>query len=281
MNLLTELAVPLVTVIASLLGILVALDQITAGSRLRRQAAFWREMAQNPALPHDAAVFHSLERETSARAIALQAQPARKLLLSALVVTTSVVLAYSFGFTIGQIPAAEPTWAEVREKAGEQGTDIVLWLLLPVFIAVGIIGFLNVILLRSQIERAYLDGRSVEVIRIHRDDRLPIDALGWPGFLQLLALSVGLACMSAAVGGTEGARSQAPTTPPVLWILLFLLVGSVLLMWAGLLLFSRVRDATAREWKHPRPLPRQPRRPERSIPVRSSQRPQRWSRPRR
>lgn len=278
---LTELAVPLVAVIASLLGILVALDQITAGSRLRRQAAFWREMAQNPALPHDAAVFHSLERETIARVIALQAQPARILLLSALVVTTAVVLAYSFGFTIGQIPPAETSWAEVREKVGEQGADVFFWLLLPIFIVVGIIGFLNVILLRSQIERAYLDGRSVEVIRIHRDDRLPIDALGWTGFFQLVALSVGLACMSAAVGGTEGARSQAPTTPPALWILLFLLAGSVLIMWAGLLLVSRVRHATAREWQHPRPLPRQPRRPERSIPAGSSQRPQRWSRPRR
>lgn len=279
MSLLTEVAVPIVTVIASLLGILVALDQITAGARLRRQATFWRDMAQNPAITYDSAVFRSLEREASARIIALQAQPVSKLLLSALMVPTSVVLAYSVGFTIGQIPAAETTWAEVREKAGEQGADIVLWLLIPVFIAFGIIGFLNVILLRSQIERAYLGGRSVEVVRTDRDDRWPIDALGWPGFFQMIALSLGLACMSAGAGGIEGTRSQPETATPALLIILFLLAGLILLIGAGLLLFSRVRDATAREWHHPRQLPRQPRRPERSVPLRSSQRTHRWSSP--
>ncbi|SEQ03851.1 hypothetical protein [Arthrobacter sp. OV608] len=254
MNWVTEFLVPVVAVIGSLVGILVALDQITAGSRLRRQAIFWREMSQNVEVSHDAAVFQSLEREASAKLIALQALPARKLLLPAFMVTSAIAFAFSIGMALGHIPAADWNWTRAIEKTSEQGADMIFWPLIPFLIGKGILDFLNLLLERSQIATAYLDGRTVDVKRFRIDDRSPMDAFGWAGLFQLLAVSLGLASTATAIGASTGGMS------PNSWTSWLLLGGAALLFWPALMLFANVQHVTTREWRHPRPLPRQHRR---------------------
>ncbi len=120
MNLLTELIVPLVSVVGTSTAVLIAVDQITAGSRLRRQAIFWRDMAaQEHALSRDSDVSHSLQREALGKLVALSALPAKWLLVPALLVFSAVAAAVMLGVRIGGDTTSR---AYLDQTAGKGGT---------------------------------------------------------------------------------------------------------------------------------------------------------------
>lgn len=277
-NWLTDLIVPLVAVIGSLFGILVALDQITAAARLRRQATFWREMASKPTVQHDAEVLHSLEREATARVIALHALPSIRFLIPVLTTVVAGATAFVIGFIVGQIPSAELSWDKAVEKTSEQGLHVLVLPLMAVTVGYGTMLFVNVILHRSQIAKTYLDANKVTKTKNRRDDRTPIDALGWKGVLELLAFALGATCIATAAGVAAGFRTQTAATPLDPWFLILVAAG-VPLLFVGLDLFVRVQYAATREWRHPRQLPAQHRRP-RPSPARASRPVQIRQRPR-
>ena len=204
--------------------------------------------------PQDVAVFHSLQREATAKVIALQALPARRLLPAALVILLSIALSASFGFAIGQIPHSELSWEKVLAKSMEE-TGMPFIVVLPPAIALSLIGIVNLVLRRAQIATSYLEGKILKVSKTNlADPRSPVDALGKAGFAQLNAVTFGLTLLPAGVGGLAGANVQTTDSMPW-WTLLLFLVGLSLLTWAGPLLVMRVRGFTATEWRHPQPLP--------------------------
>jgi hypothetical protein len=109
-----EFLVPLLATAASAVGILVALDQITAVARLRRQVSFWNDLRMNNPLPSDAEAFQSLERAATAKIIAFQALPARKLLFPAFAFIAGISTAWQVGYEVGRIPTADFSWRDFR-----------------------------------------------------------------------------------------------------------------------------------------------------------------------
>lgn len=257
MNLLTELFVPLVGATGTLLGIVIALDQITAGSRLRRQAIFWRDMAaQEHALTRDADVSHSLQREALGKLVALHALPAKWLLVPALLVISAVAAAVVLGAGVGEIPSAELTWARLLSE--EQDPGIFFLLVVPQVAALGTAALLNPLLLRSRVARAYLEGEVLELDSINNDRSLK-DNIGGLGLLQVFAFGLGLTSVAAAVGYFAGSGSDPSRMKD--WIIGLLLLGVVLTSVTGFALYGKVQDYTSEEWQHPRPLSFQPRSP--------------------
>lgn len=264
MNLLTELFVPLVGAIGTLLGIIIALDQITAGSRLRRQAIFWRDMAaQEHALSRDVDVSHSLQREALGKLVALSALPANWLIVPALLVISAVAAALVLGAGVGQIPSAELTWARLMSEE-EQDPGIFFLPVLPPVAALGTAAFLNPLLLRSRVARAYLEGEVLELDSINNGKSLK-DNIGGPGLLQVLAFGLGLTSTAAAVGYFAG--SGPDPSPMTGWVIWLLFLGVVLTSVTGFALYGKVQDYIKEEWQHPRPLSFQPPSPTRLRPL--------------
>ncbi|MFJ5958270.1 hypothetical protein ACIQC5_20210 [Paenarthrobacter sp. NPDC092416] len=251
MNLLTELIVPIVSVIGTLMAILIAVDQITAGSRLRRQAIFWRDMAaQEHALSRDSDVSHSLQREALGKLVALSALPAKWLLVPALLILSSVAAAVTLGIRIGEIPPAELTWTKLLEKE-EQDPGTLLLIILPSIASLGTAAFLNPLLLRKKVARAYLDGDPLELDSINADRSLK-DNLGGFSLIQIFAFGFGLTGMAAAIGSFAGAGPNPAHISE--WVVLVLFLGAILASTSGLALYAKVQDYAKEEWNHPRPL---------------------------
>lgn len=252
MNLVTELIVPIVSVVGTLLGILIALDQITAGSRLRRQAIFWRDMAaQEHALPRESDVSHSLQREALGKLVALNALPPKWLLVPALLVFSAVAAAVALGARIGEIPPAELTWTKLLEKE-EQDPGTLLLIVLPSVASLGTAAFLNPLLLRKKVARAYLDGDPLELDSINADRSLK-DNLGGFSLILIFAFGFGLTGMAAAIGSFAGAGPSPARVSE--WVVLVLFLGGALASTSGLALYAKVQDYAREEWHHPRPLP--------------------------
>ncbi|KIA72656.1 hypothetical protein ANMWB30_24240 [Arthrobacter sp. MWB30] len=248
---------PVVTIVGSITGILIALDQITAAARLRRRAAFWREMAtQSHALPRDVEVFHSLQRQATARVIALQLKPARNILWSAMNLVVIITTTVGLGVMIGQVPPSELSW-ETAWRAATDEMGIPFFLVLPSLIGISTVSFIDLSLNRSRISRDYLNGKDITVQKFRQEDRSPTDKLGWAGTLQILAFSVGLTLWPAGVGGMIG--SGMHDTPS--WAILFAVVGAPLAFMTGGALIMKTREHSVPELLHPRPLARRLRRP--------------------
>lgn len=90
-----EFLVPILAAAASAVGILVALDQITALARLRRQVLFWNGLRMNKPRPSDAEAIQSLERAATAKIIAFQALPAWRLLFPAFAFLAGISTAWA------------------------------------------------------------------------------------------------------------------------------------------------------------------------------------------
>ncbi|MDQ0104473.1 hypothetical protein J2T10_004148 [Paenarthrobacter nicotinovorans] len=246
---------PIVTIIGSMLGILIALDQVTAAARLRRQVVFWRDMASLKHSPgQDAAVFHSLQREATAKVIALQFLPARRLLPSGLLILLSAVTSAAAGFTIGQVPEAELSWTKALQKLTEE-TGFPFALFIPFAVGIALNRGIDLILLRSRIAADYLDHKELRVsaadlagLGLHS----PIKTLGLPAFFHLIGVSCGLTLLPAALAGLAGANALTPGAIPA-WALLVFGVATVFLTWFGPMLIATVRRRIAVEWHHPRP----------------------------
>ncbi|QSZ47915.1 hypothetical protein [Arthrobacter sp. D5-1] len=245
--------VPVVTIVGSLLGILIALDQITAASRLRRRAVFWREMAsQSNALPRDVAVFQSLQREATARVIALQLLPARRIIWPAITLVFAISASAMLGFMVGQIPPNELTWDKAWQKPTDE-TGIPFYLVMPSVIGLSIVSFINMSLSRGRIIKDHLNGKNLRTVFIDDAYRTPVDSLGWAGFLQVSIFSLGLAAVPAGIGGIAAAGIQTPLSPP-LWAVLFAIAGPPILLLTSASLISKARGMSELEWQHPRPL---------------------------
>jgi hypothetical protein len=254
-NWVNEVVIPLLAATASMLGILVALDQVTAMPRLRRQSTFWRELRQSSLLARDAEVYQSLEREANARVIAFQALPARKLLFPAFTIALGIYTAWQVGYSAGSIPPDGFSWNRVQEKAAESGLDVPLVVVIPSITLFGLVGWINVLVERNRITNAYLEGQTIDRwnVRAQGDHWPATKVMGVRGTFALFLFGLGALCLSAGFGASAGLRDQQAPPPIPPWAAL-LLFGGVPLFMAGLLVYSRVAAAITEAWVHPRPL---------------------------
>nr|AFK89287.1 hypothetical protein [Arthrobacter sp. J3.40] len=142
----------------------------------------------------------------------------------------------------------------------EQDPEILFLLVLPSMAALGTAAFLNPLLLRSRVSRAYLEGEVLDLDSINNGKSLK-DNIGGLGLLQVFAFGLGLTSTAAAVGYFAGSGSDPSRMTD--WIIGLLFSGVVLTSVTGFALFGKVQNYTSEEWQHPRPLSFQPPSPSR------------------
>ncbi|MEX5261605.1 hypothetical protein [Kocuria sp. CPCC 205263] len=251
MNPLIDLIAPLLAAAASVAGIPMALSQLALGARLRRQAAYWREEAESHSPTFDRSVAQSLQRETTAKLLALHAVPGRQLLLAALVIFLSLGWAATTASYLGAIPTDAP----IREALTAENRGVTaagLGMLVLVFY--GIMRWSNSIHERRRIAQAYLDGQPLVAKSVDGfTGRQTVHEIGWQGVAVLLSLGVGLWCLSVFIGFAQGFSTRGVTEGPP-WFSWLLSSGVFCLICCAVLGPSCFARAA---WEHPHPRPSQ------------------------
>ncbi|UKA52173.1 hypothetical protein LFT48_21685 (plasmid) [Arthrobacter sp. FW305-123] len=252
-----DFLVPLLTAAASTVGILVALDQITAVARLRRQILFWSGLRTSKPRRSDAAMIESLERSATAKIISYQAVPAWRLLFPTLVFLIGLSTAWQAGYAAGRIPSPDFSWDKFQEAAFEQGAEPIFLVMVPFLAHAGICGWLNVIAERSRLHKAYLDGKNLKVEEFSvAGGNWPATAiLGWLDYLQIFVFSIGVTGWAVLLGAAQGMRDVNAPLPWPAWMGIITIGGAAAVM-AGLFAFLKMYVAIRTLWIHPRPLHR-------------------------
>ncbi|MEX5296901.1 hypothetical protein QYM41_16610 [Kocuria sp. CPCC 205268] len=251
MNPLIDLIAPLLAAAASAAGIPMALGQLTLAARLRHQAAYWREEAESKSPTFDRSVAQSLQRETTAKLLALHAVPGRQLLLAALVILLGLGWAATTASYLGTIPTDSP----VRESLTAENRGVTAaGLGMVLLVCYGIMRWSNSIQERRRIAQAYLDGQSLVARSVDGfAGRQTVDQVGWQGVAVLLSLGVGLWCLSVFIGFAQGFSTRGVTEGPP-WFSWLLSIGVFCLICSAVLGPSCFARAP---WKHPHPRPLQ------------------------
>ncbi|MFI7483954.1 hypothetical protein ACH9EU_16235 [Kocuria sp. M1R5S2] len=242
MTVLDDFLVPLAAAVASVFAVLGTVEQLTAATRLRRLAASVREESSlSPA--HDQQVLRSLHREILSRIIALQSVPARSLLGAAALALVGLGWAFLVGYSVGVTVQLHPTWGEIYDIVGFEG--VILAALAPAFVCSGLLGWMEVVLERRRISKAYLDGKHPLYRRYYRSWKL---AVGSKGILPAAVLGTGLTSAALWVGFTAGYPTMTAAVVDTLLIpaALGVIIGGVL---TSLYLH---RHSSWEPWMHPR-----------------------------
>lgn len=253
MDWINNFVVPLLGVALSILGGLVALDQITAGPRLRRQSSFWRELRESAASRSDSAVYLSLEREANSKALALQALPAWRLSFPAFAIIAGTAAAWESGRMIGGIEPGRISWGRVREVSSESGLELPMLLIVPIITFFGIIGWLNILIERAQIKGDYLDGKplSRENVSPYGDHWQAASELGTRGVIILFISTLGGLGLFATFGAWAGHNEQNFQLPNPTWSYLLMMI-SVFMFMVALFAIIPLSEALGSTWEHPR-----------------------------
>lgn len=231
---------------ASLVAVVIAVAQLSAGSRLRKRASFWSEQLQASDLEHDRTVVQSLHRETLARLVGLSAYPGRMLILPALVVLMGTFGIGGVGFVAGTLAPSV-----TLDALQAQGLDP--WITLGVMLAwaVGIYGAASVIVRRRKIAHHYLEGqdlsRTKADLTILKDNILTT--------LGILSFSVGTSLLVGLAGFVSGIPKGdlAVLEPVAVWIFILVFVAPTLTLLGSRAVGSLFKQ-DALEWEHPRAL---------------------------
>ena len=238
---------PLLTTVASVAGVLGALGQLTAGTRLRRQVAYWQEQAQVSVSTQDRAVAQSLQREAMGRLVALQAIPGRRLLIEGAMVV--FLLAWATGQCF-QVAADLAEQLSARRLIENHLWEIGVVMLLLLLICRGVSRTANAVYERRQIATAYILGTALERehLKAFRGGQTH-STLGRKGLGLLVVIALGLWCLAVFLGLGLGAGSQGVEQGPA-W-LSTLALGSFLGLVGIVALY--VLDLNHAGWKHPSP----------------------------
>ncbi|MHA7293550.1 hypothetical protein [Arthrobacter sp. HLT1-21] len=223
----TDFLTPMLAILSAMGGLLLALNQLTAATRLKRESSFWREEMQASEFCQDRAVMESLHRTATARLIAIKVIPARRLLAPAYFFIAGIALTFSFAHVVGEILPQPITMKSISAA----GLDVLPAIFIPLLVFMGTIGVASVFIRRRRLIRSYLDG---EVI----GDQPPVFTENggvWLGFrlsrwrwFAFGAFAFGLCSFTAALGFIVGVGADVTNTQP--WAILWLL-GSVALLF--------------------------------------------------
>lgn len=244
--------------VASLVGVVIAVGQLTSASRLRRRASFWREQLQGNNLPQDYAVAQSFHRDATARLIALQAYPGWIVFVWVFIALIAALAVGGMAFSIQSISTDGFTFPNVTSY--ESSSDIpsqreASFLILPIAVPcffLALCGSCNFIVLRRLLARRYLQG-----LDLRQDQHIRIRLSFWAQ-IRVFLFCGGVALLIFVVSFQTSLRMEDPSVAaelPDWWALIQLLVA--FLLFQG---FFPVMDMFAQEaddWEHPRNLPSQ------------------------
>lgn len=245
-----------VATVASIIGVFVAIDQLTSGSRLRRQASFWAEQIGAADLVQDRAVAQSLYRETTSRLIALQAYPGRRL---SGWVTLAFFSIYSVGataFLTGTMATDDFTYRKLRE----QGVDPLFLLISWSTLQLALYKVANVFVQRRLMARHYLEGGSLTTKAQFNENELDttegIKQSAWDIFRVMMG-TAGACLLIAATSFAAGLpRADSPDATTLPEWLFFVVMAGLLLFFLGLFPVMDMFNQERSGWEHPRkPLP--------------------------
>ena len=236
--------------VASIVGVFVAIDSLTSAARLRRTVSFWTDQLQVTDIAKDHAVIRSLHRDATARLIALQAYPGRRLFVWVMLALLPIYAIGTSAFLAGTIATDDFTYRKLLEQGVDPFSVVLscLGLLLALFKAADVLVHRRVLALR------YLKGEGVTTKKEFSEGRPITEALEmtrWQ-FLLFGLFCIGFSLLTAAIGFALGfPRGDSPdaTTLPEWWVIL--LFAGVMLAFLGLLtvveMFTQKRD----DWVHP------------------------------
>ena len=254
-----DLASSAVAIAASLAGVLVAVSQLTSTSRLRRDSKFWSEQMQSMDLEQDRAVAQSLCRDATARLIALQAYPARKVFAWVFLALLSVYSVGAAGHAAGTLATGDYTYRTFQEQGLDPASTILLGV---VIFNLALVQVSAVVERRGILAQRYLEGLGLTTspqLDERREDAPVGRRQSCLGFMGVMGFGLGIfllvAVMSFAIGLPKGDAPDASTIPD--WLFIPLVVG-VPLALAGLSPVLDMFHPERIDWVHPRALPLQP-----------------------
>jgi hypothetical protein len=126
--------------------------------------------------------------------------------------------------------------------------------MIPVVMSLGLFGWINVLIERSRLSKAYLEGKKLKLKEVSTgSNHWPASAvLGGRGFLAVLVCTVGAACLAALFGAGTGMRDVNAPLPWPTWMGA-LLMGGTFASMTGIFVYARVADEVKMPWTHPRP----------------------------
>lgn len=203
-ELLSSVVAPFVAVIATLVGLVVALSQFTAAARLRKQAEFWKQEYLDADLAHDKRVYQSMHRLAVGKIIARNGVPLRRIAFAACLL----------------IPGALLPVTSTQHLVFHPGTEgLVLFALgvlagvVMIFIAIGEYSVLNYA--RRGVLDSFLDGdRIISNYDVWPDRRRAFEVLGLRGVLEVFIVSVSACAVVVATTASVAALLNKDAVVP-------------------------------------------------------------------
>ncbi|MEB7448775.1 hypothetical protein [Arthrobacter koreensis] len=242
-NILSNVVTPTVTVLATIVGLIATLGQLTAGKRLRKEAEYWKQEFVDAELAHDKAVYQSLYRRAMGKLIARSAVPLRRIVmvLGALVPGLFLLI-----FGSQQLVLHPGIVANVLFVLGA------VFGVTGIFIALGEYSVLN--FTRRRVLLSYLDGHDMFAdFDVMPDRRRTLEVLGRRGALEVLIVSVATSAVVVSItmflSDLLNEAAGLPAWVNVLASTSYISIGYFLFAIAGSENFRR-----SEPWIHPRPL---------------------------
>jgi hypothetical protein len=241
----------LVAAVASLVGVVVTVRQLSVASRLRRRATFWSEQLEASSLAHDHEVLQSFHRETVARLVGLSAYSGRRMIAPALLILASTFNSGSFGYIVGTLAPSV-----TLDSIHKEGLDPLAWLAVVPLLALGLYRAASVIVRRRQVARRYLAGQDPTLTKLGNEGEFTAGLRQSHGTTWGMVLfSAGLCLLVAGISFLIGMPKGDPAAlqPVAIWILGILFVGTALTL-SCLKTVIKLFNQDALTWDHPRPL---------------------------
>lgn len=247
-DLLLNLLTAFLAAAASVLGIVVAVSQLTSASRLRRQATFWGEQSRSADSTYDRSVAQSLHRDATARIIALDAYPGKKILGPAFTTLVGLYGPIVVGYTVGSNSPNGLTLPNLSE----QGIEPIVLVCVPILV-MGIFGLASVTVRRRNLASKYLAAKDLAIEHPQQSDLEATVGLiiTWRTFLGVCAFSLGISLLLTLFSFIAGMPKGDPSSFPSGWILAFVPAGFVLSLIGSSSVVNLFRQGPI-AWHHPR-----------------------------
>lgn len=172
---LSSVVAPSVAIIATLVGLIVALSQLTAGARLRKQAEYWKQEYLDADLSQDKQVYQSMHRLAVGKIVARNGVPLRRIIVAACAL----------------IPAVFLLAGGTQRLVFQPGLDG--WILFAIGVLGGLIGFFIALgeysvlnFARRDVLVSFLDGnRTISDFSVWPDRRRAFRVLGQRGVAEV------------------------------------------------------------------------------------------------
>lgn len=220
-----------------------ALSQLTAGARLRKEAEYWKQEYIKADLAHDRQIYQSMHRLAVGKIAARSGVPLRRISVAACALIPAVLLL-----------TGATQYLVFHQEAGA-------WILFSVGTFGGITGFFIVIgeysvlnFARRDVLVSFLDGKQLlSDFNVWPDRRRAFQVLGGRGVLEVLLVSISACAVVVAVTvslatlSNEGASIPSWVTP-----VSYLAYPSVIYLIFAIAGASNFKRSDV--WLHPRPL---------------------------